>query len=88
MVEVKDKNLAFETYEQASEWFEASDLADYSDLMSPVEFSFDLRKKRDLVVLDREIAKTIRSLARKQNIPTRRLVNSLLRKCIEGLQSR
>jgi hypothetical protein len=68
----KDKTLEFETYEEAAEWFESSDLADYHNRMSPVEFSFDLRKKHDMVMLDRELAKRIRSLAREENIPTRR----------------
>ncbi|MGA7878824.1 MAG: CopG family antitoxin [Desulfoferrobacter sp.] len=84
---VKDKKLEFETYEQASQWFDGTDLADYSDLMLPVEFSFDLKKNRDLVVLDRDVAKTIRDLARKENVPTRKLVNRLLKKYIEGVQS-
>lgn len=83
----KDKKLEFQTYEEACEWFDRSDLADYSNLMSSVEFSFDLRKKPDMVVLDPEIAKSIRTLARKENIPTRRLVNRLLKKCIEGLHA-
>jgi len=42
------------------------------------KFPFDLRKNRDMILLDREIAKDIRSLARMENIPTRRLVNRLL----------
>lgn len=79
----KDRNLEFDTYEHASEWFENSDLADYLDQLLPVEFSFDLRKTPDLIVLDREIAKSLRSMARKAHIPTRKLVNRLLRKCIE-----
>jgi hypothetical protein len=82
----KDKRLEFESYEEAAEWFESCDLADYQDHMSPVEFSFDLRKNQDMVVLDREIAKAVRSLARKEKIPTRRLVNRMLKKGLEGME--
>lgn len=82
----KNKKIAFETYENASEWFENIDLSDYENRLIPVDFSFDLRKNRDLVELDREIAKTVRSLARKQNVPTRRLVNKLLKEGIEALR--
>ena len=80
----KDKKLEFDTYEEASEWFDDSDMSDYLDRMAPSDISFDLRKKRDLVELDREVAKTVRRLAKKQNIPTRKLVNKLLRECIEN----
>ena len=59
-------------------------MADYLDGMAPADISFDLRKNRDLVELDREVAKIVRSLARKRNIPTRKLVNNLLRECIES----
>jgi hypothetical protein len=80
----KDNKLTFETYENASEWFDKIDLSYYKDQLIPTDFSFDLRKNRDLVELDREIAKTVRRLARKQNIPTRKLVNKLLKEGIEG----
>lgn len=82
----KDKKFEFRSYKDASEWLDDNDMADYLDRMTPADISFDLRKNRDLVELDREVAKTVRSLAKKQNIPTRKLVNNLLRECIEGGQ--
>ena len=54
--------------------------------LRPVDFHFDLRKNREWVELEREIAKSVRNLAKKQNIPTRKLVNELLRERLEHLQ--
>lgn len=82
----KEKELEFESYDDAAGWFEESDMADYSERLVPVEFTFDLRKKRDLFELDREIARTVRILAKRRNVPARDLVNELLRETIEGLR--
>jgi len=82
----KDKGLNFKTYEEAAAWFDIHDMADYVDLMKPVDFSFDLRKNRDWVELESDIARNVRELAKRQKIPTRRLVNELLREGLASLQ--
>ena len=82
----KDKRLVFGTYEDAADWFDNHDMADYEDSMHPVDFSFDLRKNRDWVELENDIAKNVRELARKQKIPSRKLVNELLKEGLEALQ--
>ena len=82
----KDKKLVFRTYEDAADWFDNHDMADYEDSMHPVDFSFDLRKNRDWVELENDIAKNVRELARKQKIPSRKLVNELLKEGLEALQ--
>ena len=81
----KDRKLAFRTYEEAAEWFDTHDMADYENLMQPVDFSFDLRKNRDWVELENDIARNVRELAKRQKIPTRRLVNELLRERLTSL---
>ncbi len=82
----RDKKLSFKNYEEAAEWFDTHDMSDYEDQMRPVDFHFDLRKNREWVELEREIAKNVRNLAKKQNIPTRKLVNELLRERLEHLR--
>lgn len=82
----KDKRLIFKTYEEAADWFDTHDMADYEDQMRPVDFSFDLRKNRDWVELEKDIARNVRELAKKQRIPTRRLVNELLKEGLDALQ--
>ncbi|MBW2037446.1 MAG: hypothetical protein JRI41_08210 [Deltaproteobacteria bacterium] len=83
---VKDKALDFRSYEEAAEWFDTHDMSDYQDQLRPVDFHFDLRKNRDWVELEREIARSVRKLAKKQNVPTRKLVNQLLKERLENLQ--
>ena len=82
----KDKSLNFKTYEKAAEWFDTHDMSDYEDQMKPVDFHFDLRRNRDWIELEREIAKDVRELAKQQKIPTRKLVNELLKERLESLQ--
>ena len=82
----KDKTLQFKTYEETAEWFDTHDMSDYENKLRPVDFHFDLRKNSDWVELDGEIAKTVRNLAKNKNIPTRKLVNELLRERLENLQ--
>ena len=82
----KDKRLVFGTYEDAADWFDTHDMADYEDEMQPVDFSFDLRKNRDWVELENDIAKNVRELARKQKIPSRSLVNQILKERLAALQ--
>jgi len=82
----KDKRLDFRTYGEAADWFDTHDMADYQEMMQPVDFSFDLRKNRDWVELDNDIARDLRELAKRQKIPTRRLVNELLREGLASLQ--
>jgi len=45
----KNKNKHFSTYEEAAEWFNSHDMADFEDQLKPVDFKFDLRKNRDCV---------------------------------------
>ena len=82
----KDKKLIFKTYEDAADWFDTHDMSNYEDRMQPVDFQLDLRKNRNWVELEGEIAKNVRQLAKKQRIPTRRLVNELLKERLETLQ--
>ena len=82
----KDRGLNFGTYEEAADWFDTHDMANYAAMMQPVDFSFDLRKNRDWVELENDIARSVRELAKRQKIPTRRLVNELLREGLASLQ--
>jgi hypothetical protein len=82
----KGKKLHFKNYEEAAKWFDTHDMSDYEEQMRPVGFRFDLRKNRDWVELDRNIAKDVRKLAKEQNVPTRRLVNEWLKERLRSLQ--
>ncbi len=82
----KNKNIHFNTYEEAAEWFNSHDMADIEDQLKPVDFKFDLRKNRDWVELEREIAVHLRKLAIEKKILTRILVNQMLKDSLRELR--
>jgi hypothetical protein len=82
----KNKNIHFNTYEEAAEWFSSHDMADIENQLKPVDFKFDLRKNRDWVELEREIAVHLRKLAIEKKIPTRILVNQMLKDSLRELR--
>ena len=82
----KNKNIHFNTYEEAAEWFNNHDMTEIEDQLKPVDFKFDLRKNRDWVELEREIAVHLRKLAIEKKIPTRILVNQMLKDSLRELR--
>jgi hypothetical protein len=82
----KNKSKHFSTYEEAAEWFDNHDMADFEDQLKPVDFKFDLRKNRDWVELEREIAVHLRKIAVEKKIPTRMLVNQILKERLRELR--
>ncbi len=80
------KNRNFLTYEEAAEWFDTHDMADYENQLTPVDVEFDLRENRNWVELDGEIAKYLRELAKAQHVSTRILVNEFLKEKLSSLQ--
>ncbi|MDM8524860.1 CopG family antitoxin [Desulfococcaceae bacterium HSG8] len=81
----RNKSINFKTYEEAGEWFDTHDMTDYEGQLKEVEFHFDLRKNRNWFELEQKIGRTIRELAKKQNISSRKLVNELLKEKLENL---
>jgi len=77
------KSLHFATYEEAAEWFETHDMTDYGASLIPVEFQSDLRKNRDWVELEHDLASQIRRLAHQKHTSTRVLVNTLLKERLQ-----
>ena len=82
----KNKSKHFNTYEEAAEWFNSHDMADFEDQLNPVDFKFDLRKNRDWVELERDLAVHLRKIAIKKKIPTRILVNQMLKERLRELR--
>jgi hypothetical protein len=82
----KNRSKHFNTYEEAAEWFNSHDMADYEDQLEPVDFKFDLRKNRDWVELERELAVHLRKIAIEKRIPTRILVNQMLKERLRELR--
>lgn len=82
----EDKNMQFNTYEEAADWFESNDMTDYKRYLKPVNFEFDLRKNRNWVELEREVAAHLRKIAIEKKVPTRILVNKILKDRLQELR--
>ncbi len=65
----------FKSLEEAAEFWDEHDSADYEDLMSDVDFEVDIKRKTYLVRLDGEVYRKVRAVARKRGVPAEELVN-------------
>lgn len=65
----------FESLEQAAEFWDTHDSADYEDQMSDVECEIKVQGKLFLVALDDGLYRKVRAIARKKGVPAQTLVN-------------
>ncbi|MBI2941196.1 MAG: hypothetical protein HYY04_12235 [Chloroflexi bacterium] len=65
----------FATVEEAAEFFDTHDLADYWELTEETEFEVALRERRHLVAVDPELADRIMAEAHRRGLTTETLVN-------------
>lgn len=65
----------FDTIEEAAEFWDSHDLADYWDLTEEVEFEVNLQRRRYLVALDPELAEKLAAAAHQRGLSTETLVN-------------
>jgi hypothetical protein len=65
----------FATIEEAAEFWDTHDLADYWDLTEEVDFQADLQHRRYLVSLDPELAEKVAAEAHKRGLSTETLIN-------------
>jgi hypothetical protein len=65
----------FATLEEAAEFWDTHDLADYWDLTEEVEFEIDLQRRRHLVSLDPDLAEKLSAEARARGLSAETLVN-------------
>jgi len=75
---VKDKVPENMTLDEASEFWDEHSFLDY-DHFQEVSFSVDLRKNRNYVDLNEDLAKQIRTIAHQKGTSPRVLVNQWLR---------
>ena len=65
----------FESIEEAAEFWDNHDLADYWDLTREVEFEVDIQRRVYLTALEPELAKKLTECARKQGVSTETIIN-------------
>lgn len=65
----------FNSVEQAAEFWDSHDLADYWDLTREVEFEVDIQRRVFLTTLESGLAKRLTECARRQGLSTETLIN-------------
>ncbi|MBM3134293.1 MAG: hypothetical protein FJZ89_03205 [Chloroflexi bacterium] len=65
----------FKSIEEAAEFWDSHDLADYWDLTQEVRFEVDIQRRVFLTAIEPALAKKLTVLAHKQGISTETLIN-------------
>ena len=65
----------FKSIEEAAEFWDTHDLADYWDLTQEAQFEVDLKRRVFLTALEPQLAKKLTDVAHKQGISTETLIN-------------
>jgi len=65
----------FESIEEAAEFWDSHDLADYWDLTREAHFEVDIQRRVFLTALEPTLAKKLTTLAHKQGVSTETLIN-------------
>ncbi len=65
----------FESVEEAAEFWDSHDLADYQDSTTEAEFEVDIRRRVYLTALEPGLAKQLTVIAHRQGISTETLIN-------------
>jgi hypothetical protein len=66
----------FDSLEDAAEFWDAHDSAEYEDLMADVDFDVDIKRRTYLISLDGELYRRVQTIARKKGVAAETLVNS------------
>lgn len=79
----------FKSIEEAAQFWDSHDLADYWDLTKEAHFEVDIQRRLFLTPLEPELAKKLVVCARKQGVSTETLINVwLTEKLTATMQSR
>jgi len=79
----------FKSIEEASEFWDSHDLADYWDWTSKADLEVDIQRRLFLTALEPELAKKLTDCARKQGVSTETLINVWLsEKLTESAQAK
>jgi hypothetical protein len=65
----------FKSIEEAAEFWDSHDLADYWDVTSEAHFDVDIRRRVFLTALEPELAKKLVACARERGVSTETLIN-------------
>jgi hypothetical protein len=72
----------FASYEEAAEFWDTHDTTDYPKVFKTVKVKTELCKRHFEVEVEAELMRQLRKQAQEKGIPTKRLVNDMLRRQI------
>jgi len=72
----------FASYEEAAEFWDTHDTTDYPEAFKTVKVKTEFRKRHFEIEIEEKLMKELQRRAQKRGIPTRRLVNDMLRRQI------
>ncbi len=76
----KSKSLPkFGSLNELVGFFETHDMGDYWDRLPEGEFDINIKTKKHLIAVDKEIIPKLNRMAKSKNIPAEKLVNTWLR---------
>ncbi|MDX6501088.1 MAG: hypothetical protein QOG23_4348 [Blastocatellia bacterium] len=64
------------------EWFDQNDIGDYLSQMPETSFDVDIKRRKHLVLLDRELSAKVTELAKAKKTSSETLINSWVREKI------
>lgn len=70
----------FASYEEAAEFWDAHDTTDYPEAFKTVTVKTELRRRHYEVEVEATLMKVLRKRAQAKGVPTKRLVNDMLRR--------
>jgi len=65
----------FDSLEQAADFWDTHDSAEYGDYLTDVEFEVDVKKRTYLISLDGELYRKVHAIARERGVAPETLVN-------------
>jgi len=75
----------FASIDEAADFWDKHDLADYVDATKAVDFDVNIEKRVFLTALEPELAKKLTDIARRQGITTETLINVWLAEKMEEI---
>ena len=69
----------FESLNELVRFFDSHDLGDYWDRLAEAEFDINIKTKKHLIAVDKEIIPKLNRMAKLKKIPAEKLVNTWLR---------
>ena len=72
----------FQTLEEAGEFWDTHDLADYRDQTEVTPMSFELKRRRHLVSITPAVARQLRAAAKSRGVSTETIANKWLREML------